>query len=76
MRPAQLADLLALVRDGVVSHTAAKQIFGVMVQTGDAPRAIAEREGLLKVSDDDALVRWIDDVLAENPGRGGAISRR
>ncbi len=75
LRPAQLADLLALVRDGVVSHTAAKQIFGVMVQTGDAPRAIAEREGLLKVSDDDALVRWIDDVLAENPGEAGRFLR-
>ncbi len=75
VRPARLADLLALVREGVVSHTAAKQIFGIMVDTDDGPRDIAERDGLLKVSDDDALVRWIDDVFAENPGEAGRFLR-
>ena len=73
--PSSLSDLLALVRDGVVSHTAAKQIFGVMVETGDAPRAIAERERLIKVSDDEALARWIDEVFAENPGEAGRFVR-
>jgi aspartyl-tRNA(Asn)/glutamyl-tRNA(Gln) amidotransferase subunit B len=67
VRPADFGALLTMVRDGVVSHSAAKQIFGVMVKTGDPPAAIAEREGLLKVSDDGALARWIDEVLAEFP---------
>jgi aspartyl-tRNA(Asn)/glutamyl-tRNA(Gln) amidotransferase subunit B len=67
IRPADLADLLILVRDGVVSHTAAKQIFGIMVKTGDRPSQIAERENLLKVSDDSALAAWIDEVFAEHP---------
>jgi len=67
VRPADLASLLIMVRDGVVSHSAAKQIFGVMVMTGDAPSLIAEREGLLKVSDDSALVGWIDEVFAQHP---------
>jgi aspartyl-tRNA(Asn)/glutamyl-tRNA(Gln) amidotransferase subunit B len=75
VRPAGLGDLLALVRDGVVSHTAAKQIFGVMAERGGEPRAIAERDGLLKVSDDDALVRWIDEVFAEHPGEAGRFLR-
>ena len=56
-----------LVRDGVVSHSAAKQIFAVMVRTGDPPAQIAEREGLVKVSDDASLVAWIDAALAEHP---------
>jgi aspartyl-tRNA(Asn)/glutamyl-tRNA(Gln) amidotransferase subunit B len=51
----------------VVSHTAAKQIFAAMVKSGDPPAAIAKRDGLLKVSDDDALRRWLDEVIAENP---------
>jgi aspartyl-tRNA(Asn)/glutamyl-tRNA(Gln) amidotransferase subunit B len=75
VRPTGLADLLALVRDGVVSHTAAKQIFAVMAERGGEPRAIADREGLLKVSDDDALVRWIDEVFAEHPGEAGRFLR-
>jgi Glu-tRNA(Gln) amidotransferase subunit E-like FAD-binding protein len=57
-----------LVRDDVVSRTAAKQIFATMVRTGDSADAIATRDGLLKVSDDAALARWIDEALAEHPG--------
>ena len=67
VRPADLAALLNLVRDGVVSHTAAKQIFGHMVATGDPPAQIAEREGLVKVDDDAQLAAWLDEVIAENP---------
>jgi aspartyl-tRNA(Asn)/glutamyl-tRNA(Gln) amidotransferase subunit B len=67
VRPADLASLLDLVRDGVVSHTAAKQIFGRMVATGDPPAQIAEREGLVRVDDDSQLAAWIDEVIAENP---------
>ena len=66
VRPADLAALLDLVRDGRVSHSAAKRIFGVMVQTGDRPEQVAEREGLVQEGDDAALAGWIDEVLAEN----------
>jgi aspartyl-tRNA(Asn)/glutamyl-tRNA(Gln) amidotransferase subunit B len=67
VRPADLASLLALVKQGTVSHTAAKQIFSAMVATGDPPMRIAERDGLLKVSDDSQLDKWIDEVFAEHP---------
>jgi aspartyl-tRNA(Asn)/glutamyl-tRNA(Gln) amidotransferase subunit B len=66
-RPHDLAELLNLVRDGIVSHTAAKQIFGAMVATGDPPAQIAEREGLIKVDDDSQLSGWLDEVIAEMP---------
>jgi aspartyl-tRNA(Asn)/glutamyl-tRNA(Gln) amidotransferase subunit B len=75
VRPAGLGELLALVRDGVVSHTAAKQVFAAMAERGGEPRAIAEREGLLKVTDDDALACWIDEVFAEHPGEAGRFLR-
>ncbi|HSQ28504.1 MAG TPA: Asp-tRNA(Asn)/Glu-tRNA(Gln) amidotransferase subunit GatB [Gemmatimonadaceae bacterium] len=68
VRPADLAALLRMVGEGAVSRTAAKQIFTRMVATGDSPDAIARREGLKQVSDDGALVAWVDQVLAENPG--------
>ncbi|CAN5828364.1 Asp-tRNA(Asn)/Glu-tRNA(Gln) amidotransferase subunit GatB [soil metagenome] len=67
IRPADLAQLLDLVRDGVISHTAAKQVFARMVLSGDPPAQIAEREGLIKVDDDALLAGWIDDVIAEMP---------
>ena len=35
--------------------------------SSDEPRAIAERDGLIQVRDDNALAGWVDEVLAENP---------
>jgi aspartyl-tRNA(Asn)/glutamyl-tRNA(Gln) amidotransferase subunit B len=67
VRPVDLAALLNLVRDGIVTHTAAKQIFVEMKRSGDRPVDIAQKSGLLKVSDDDALRRWLEEVIAENP---------
>lgn len=67
VRPADLGELLRMVRDDVVSHTAAKRIFGRMVETGKPPVQIAAEEGLQKVGDDSALTEWIDEVLRENP---------
>jgi aspartyl-tRNA(Asn)/glutamyl-tRNA(Gln) amidotransferase subunit B len=67
VRPADLARLLDLVREGRLSSTAAKQVFARMVQTGDRPEQIAERDQLLQVRDSDELTRWVDEVLSENP---------
>lgn len=67
VRPADLARLIELVRDGTVSHSAAKRIFARMVETGDPPQRIAEAEGLIQVRDDAELERWVDEVLAEHP---------
>ena len=67
VRPADLAALLKLIASGTVSHTAAKQIFTVMATSGGNPAEIAKTQGLLKVSDDDQLRRWLEEVIAENP---------
>ncbi|HUR91099.1 MAG TPA: Asp-tRNA(Asn)/Glu-tRNA(Gln) amidotransferase subunit GatB, partial [Gemmatimonadaceae bacterium] len=67
VRPADLAELLRMVRDDVLSHTAAKRVFTRMVETGKPAAQIAAEEGLQKVGDDSALEQWIDEVLRENP---------
>jgi aspartyl-tRNA(Asn)/glutamyl-tRNA(Gln) amidotransferase subunit B len=75
--PARLAALVGLVREGVVSHQAAKRVYGEMAQSADGdPRAVAERLGLLQVSDQGKLGGWVDEVLAAHPAevarfRGG-----
>ncbi len=73
VRPADLAQLLDLVRDGVVSHTAGKQIFARMSETGDPPAQIAERDGLLQVGDDAQLIGWLDEVIAEMPDEAARL---
>lgn len=67
VRPADLAQLLNLVRDGTISHTAAKRVFVRMVETGHAAAQVAADEGLLQVGDESAIATWVDEVLAEHP---------
>jgi aspartyl-tRNA(Asn)/glutamyl-tRNA(Gln) amidotransferase subunit B len=67
VRPDDLASLLDMIRDDLVSNSAAKRIFGIMVETGKRPTDIAGREGLLQERNDQALSTWIEEVLAENP---------
>jgi aspartyl-tRNA(Asn)/glutamyl-tRNA(Gln) amidotransferase subunit B len=74
VRPADLGELLDLIRDGIVSRTAAKQVFTQMLQTGERAPQIVHREGLFKVSDDTALAAWLDEVITEHPAEVARIA--
>ncbi len=67
VRPADLAALIKLIADGVITRSAATQVFAEMVKTGSRPEQVAQREGLIRVDDDGALRGWIDEVFAEHP---------
>jgi aspartyl-tRNA(Asn)/glutamyl-tRNA(Gln) amidotransferase subunit B len=75
VRPGQLAELVTLVKDGALSSTAAKKVFGVLatskggpgVTVAASPREIADQLGLLQVGDEAALGVWISEVLTEHP---------
>jgi aspartyl-tRNA(Asn)/glutamyl-tRNA(Gln) amidotransferase subunit B len=75
VRPRDVGQLLDLVRDGRISHTAAKQVFAVMVKTGRPPTEIVAREGLAKVDDAAALSRWLDEVIAEHPAEAARFAK-
>jgi aspartyl-tRNA(Asn)/glutamyl-tRNA(Gln) amidotransferase subunit B len=74
VRPRDVAELLDFVRDGRISHTAAKQVFAAMVKTGKPPAEIVAREALAKVDDADALSRWLDEVIAEHPTEAARVA--
>jgi aspartyl-tRNA(Asn)/glutamyl-tRNA(Gln) amidotransferase subunit B len=67
VRPADLASLLDMVRDGIVSHSAAKQVFAEMVSSGDTPAQIAQRIGVVQERDEDAIAAWLDEVIQAHP---------
>ncbi|WP_375251153.1 Asp-tRNA(Asn)/Glu-tRNA(Gln) amidotransferase subunit GatB [Sphingomonas sp.] len=67
--PARAAELLALVADGTLSGSLAKQVFEAMLETGDAPGRIVEERGLKQTSDTGAIESVIAEVLAKNPGQ-------
>jgi aspartyl-tRNA(Asn)/glutamyl-tRNA(Gln) amidotransferase subunit B len=51
VRPADLAELLDLVRDAKLGPTGARHVFDAMVRTGDPAPRVARREGLLPLPD-------------------------
>ncbi len=64
--PGQGAQLLGLVADGTVSGTLAKQVFEIMLETGQDPAQIVEERGLRQTSDTGAIEAVIANVLAAN----------
>jgi aspartyl-tRNA(Asn)/glutamyl-tRNA(Gln) amidotransferase subunit B len=63
----QLAELVAMVEDGTVSSSAAKDVLeGVLGGEGD-PRDVAAARDLVQISDTSALATAVDEALAANP---------
>ena len=67
VRAQHLGELVSLINKGELSGKLAKEVLPKMFETGDAPSAIMEREGLKQISDSGALEKIVDDVLAANP---------
>jgi aspartyl-tRNA(Asn)/glutamyl-tRNA(Gln) amidotransferase subunit B len=67
--PAQAAELLSLTADGTLSGTLAKQVFEIMLDTGQDPGAIVEERGLRQTSDSGAIEAAVAGVLAANPDK-------
>jgi aspartyl-tRNA(Asn)/glutamyl-tRNA(Gln) amidotransferase subunit B len=61
-----LGALLDLVKDGTINGKIAKDVFAKMIETGDAPGVIVEREGLKQVTDTGAIEKAIDELMAAN----------
>ena len=66
VNPAQAAELLALVGDGTISGSLAKQVFEIMLETGEGAAEIVEKRGLKQTSDTGAIDAAVDEVLAAN----------
>ena len=72
---AHLAELVAMVDEGALSSTMAKQVLAGVFDSGGAkgPRAVAEEGGLEQIGDDDALGAVIDEVVAANADTVAAV---
>ncbi|HMG48226.1 MAG TPA: Asp-tRNA(Asn)/Glu-tRNA(Gln) amidotransferase subunit GatB [Allosphingosinicella sp.] len=66
---AQAAELLTLTADGTLSGTLAKQVFEIMLETGEGAGAIVAARGLRQTSDSGAIDAAIAAVIAANPDK-------
>jgi aspartyl-tRNA(Asn)/glutamyl-tRNA(Gln) amidotransferase subunit B len=74
--PHHVVDLVRLAADGTISSAGAKQALAEAFESGKPIEEIVDAKGLKQVSDDSALIPFVDEAIAENPGpveqfRGG-----
>ncbi len=62
-----LGKLVGLITDNTISGKIAKDVFEIMLETGDAPDKIVEDKGLKQVTDTGEIEKIVDEVIASSP---------
>ncbi len=65
--PENLAGMLKLMKDGILSGKMAKDLFQRMFQTGKAPETIVKEEGLVQITDESGMINVVREVLTAAP---------
>jgi aspartyl-tRNA(Asn)/glutamyl-tRNA(Gln) amidotransferase subunit B len=65
--PPQLAELVALVGDGIITVNSGKTVLTEMFSTGRPAAEIVKERGLTQVSDRRVLAQIVEEVVAANP---------
>lgn len=66
LTPQQLGALLKLIDKGTISGKIAKTVFEEMFNKGKDPEQIIREKGLVQISDEDALVKIVEEIIAQN----------
>lgn len=64
-----LGALVGLIQDGTINGKIAKEVFAKMIESGDEPATIVERDGLKQTTDTGAIEKAIDDLMATQPAK-------
>jgi aspartyl-tRNA(Asn)/glutamyl-tRNA(Gln) amidotransferase subunit B len=65
--PENLARLMALIEEGVISSKIAKTVFDEMARTGKPAEKIVEEKGLVQITDTEAIENVVSKVISANP---------
>lgn len=66
-KPAEMAALVKMIKEGKLSSRGAKDILAIMVVEGGNPEQIAEAKGLFQKSDEGELENMLKEIIAANP---------
>ncbi|MGB2694356.1 MAG: Asp-tRNA(Asn)/Glu-tRNA(Gln) amidotransferase subunit GatB [Dehalococcoidia bacterium] len=66
VQPKDLHDLIVLIERGTITTTGAKTVFEAMFNTGKAPEAIVQEDGLAQINDGSELSSVIEKVIEAN----------
>ncbi|MDZ4133101.1 MAG: Asp-tRNA(Asn)/Glu-tRNA(Gln) amidotransferase subunit GatB [Dethiobacteria bacterium] len=66
-KPEFLTELLKMIDENLISGKIAKDVLVKAFESGESPRLVVEKEGLLQISDQSELKAVITRVISENP---------
>ena len=64
--PKHLTDMLKMIDDKTISSKIAKTVFEEMYSSGIPPVEIVKKKNLVQISDEDSILRIIQDILNKN----------
>ncbi|AXX92832.1 glutamine--tRNA ligase [Malaciobacter molluscorum LMG 25693] len=65
--PSQIAKLVKMIDEEIISSKIAKQVFEEMVKKGEEPSKIIEDKNLVQISDPNVILPIIDEIIEKNP---------
>ncbi len=72
MTPETMVEIIGLLEEGTISRSAAKDVLGIVFESGESPSAVVEREGLASVAGDE-LSGMVDEVITQNPNEAERV---
>lgn len=73
--PENLARLINMIKEGIISGKIAKDVFEYMFKNNDDPKKIVNEKGLLQISDSSELENIIDSIIAKHPNDADDFKR-
>ena len=65
--PKQVAELVKMIDEEIISNKIAKQVFEEMAKSGENPAKIVKNRGLVQISNPSEILPIIDEIIAKNP---------
>ena len=65
--PELLAELINLVDSNTISNAIAKKLLPEILETGESPKALVEKQGLSQITDDSQIRAFCQEVIDANP---------
>lgn len=69
-----VGEIVAMLESGTLGMAQAKRVLALVSSTGRSPAEIVESEGLTKVSDENRIRAWLNEVAARFPGESARFA--
>jgi aspartyl-tRNA(Asn)/glutamyl-tRNA(Gln) amidotransferase subunit B len=67
LTPQHLAEMLSMIRSGLISGKIAKDVFEEMYRTGERPERIVKEKGWVQIQDEGEIEKAVEKAIHSNP---------